>query len=388
MRRAQSRADLSRAFPRDFISVPDPSKSRPFARLIGHARAGRGKATNSRLFGVLLGLLSAPAIDTLSDVISNSKQKQGTAMADAVDHYFVGLTQQASAGGLARLRGHGATTIPASRVYPVGARFKAFVHPLVTLLSDDERVRDIVLRPVLGRYGSSQELSVGLEVKAAVGFDAAALAAAVFSLADAAAQTDAFVGRVLPPGEWTDNARPGLTVMFREPRRIADTVELVRQIVEFPGEGWAIDGFTMIPSVHSRIGIVQGLRYIFLPEISIRWDVDLRDRLGSDEHEIDVILLDQATRIGRLCKELQQNPTISAAWLSWFDIMVAGIEDYREVIGVLKAEQGARIVDPKSMTRMVFSEILQLTSSGVLQKRLEQLGYAGTREARAGSVAA
>jgi hypothetical protein len=40
------------------------------------------------------------------------------------------------------------------------------------------------------------------------------------------------------------------------------------------------------------------------------------------------------------------------------------------------------------MTRMVFSEILQLTSSGVLQKRLEQLGYAGTREARAGSVAA
>ena len=299
-------------------------------------------------------------------------------MADGVDHYFVGLTQQASAGGLARLRGHGTPTIPASRVYPVGDRFRTFVHPLVTLLNDDAHVREIVLRPVLGRYGASQELSVGLEVKAAAGFDAAALAARVFSLATAASQTDAFVGRVLPPGEWTDNARPGLTVMFSEPRRIADTVELVRQIVEFPGEGWAIDGFTMIPSAHSRIGIVQGLRYIFLPEISIRWDLGLRQRLGADEHEIDVILLDQATRIGRLCKELQQDPTISAAWLSWFDIMVAGIEDYREVIGVLAAERGARIADPKSMTRMAFSEILQLTSSGVLRKRLEYLGVASS----------
>jgi hypothetical protein len=307
-------------------------------------------------------------------------------MADAVDHYFVGLTQQASAGGLARLRGHGATTLPASRVYPVGVRFREFVHPLVTFLNDDEHVREIVLRPVLGRYGTSQELSVGLEVKAAAGFDAAALAARVFSLANAAAQTDAFVGRVLPPGEWTDNARPGLTVMFREPTRIADTVDLVRRIVGFPGEGWAIDGFTMIPSAHSRIGIVQGLRYIFLPEISIRWDLDLRERLGADEHEIDVILLDQATRIGRLCKALQQNPTIAAAWLSWFDIMVAGIEDYREVIDILAAEQGARVADPKSMTRMAFSEILQLTSSGVLQARLASLGFVGTREECPGSL--
>jgi hypothetical protein len=302
------------------------------------------------------------------------------AMADAVDHYFVGLTQQVSAGGLARLRGHGASTIPASLVYPVGARFRNFVEPLVTLLRSDERVREVVLRPVLGRYGSSQELSVGLEVKAETGFDAARLAASVFSLAIGAAQTDAFVGRVLPPGEWTDNARPGLTVMFKAPQRIADTIELVRQIVDFPGEGWAIDGFTMIPSADSRIGIVQGLRYIFLPEISVRWDTGLRERLCANENEIDVILLDQATRIGRLCKLLVQNETIEAAWLSWFDIMVAGIEDYREVIDTLQAEQGARAADPKSMTRKAFSEILELTSASVLQQRLRFLGHEGARQ--------
>jgi len=175
-------------------------------------------------------------------------------------------------------------------------------------------------------------------------------------------------------------ARPGLTVMFKVPTRIADTVELVRQIVGFPGEGWAIDGFTMIPSADSRIGIVQGLRYIFLPEISVRWDAGLRERLGANESEIDVILLDQATRIGRLCKLLVQDETIEAAWLSWFDIMVAGIEDYREVIATLMAEQGARTADPKSMTRMAFSEILELTSASVLQKRLAFLGHGGARQ--------
>jgi hypothetical protein len=296
-------------------------------------------------------------------------------MSSALDHFFVGLTQQAAMGGLARLRGHGVQTLPASHVYPVGARFHAFVQPLLSLLASDAHVHETILRPVLGRYGASQELSVGLEVKAAAGFDAGALAASVFSLACEAAQTDAFVARVLAPDEWTDNARPGLTVIFETPMRIADTADLVRRIVEFPGEGWAIDGFTTIPSAHGRIGLVQGLRYIFLPEISIRWDLRLRDRLGALDDEIDVILLDQATRIGRLCKVLQQDSAIAGAWLSWFDIMVAGIEDYREVIGILMANRGARAADPLSMSRRAFSEILELTSSGVLQKRLDHLGF-------------
>lgn len=58
-------------------------------------------------------------------------------MAEAVDHHFVSLMQQASAGGLSRLRGHGAPTIPAWRVYPAGARFNAFVEQPVSLVNDD-----------------------------------------------------------------------------------------------------------------------------------------------------------------------------------------------------------------------------------------------------------
>ncbi len=309
-------------------------------------------------------------------------------MVDQTDHYFVGLTQQSCVGGLARLRGHGVPTLPASRVYPVGARFDEFVQPLLRLLNGDDHVREIILRPVLGRYGVSQELSVGLEVKAAEGFNAAALAAGVFKLAQAASQTDAFVGRVLSPGEWTDNARPGLTVLFKEPRRIGGTADVVRQIVEFPGDGWPIDGFTTIPSVERRIGVVQGLRYLFLPEISVRWDRPLRERLSANDEAIDVILLDQATRIGRMCKVLLQDPSIEAAWLTWFDVMVVGIEDYHEVIAVLTAEQGARAADPGSMARKAFSSILRLTSLGVFQKRLTHIGFERAQRERAASTPA
>ena len=304
---------------------------------------------------------------------------QETSSVDEADHYFVGLTQQSNAGGLARIRGYGAATLPASRVYPIGTRFREFVQPIMRLLSEDQTVQQVTMRPVLGRYGVSQELSVGLEVRAAAGFNAAALAASVFHQADAAAQTDAFVGRVLPPDEWTDNARPGLTVLFKEPRRIATTADLVRRIIEFPGDGWAIDGFTTIPAVDSRIGIIQGLRYIFLPEISIRWDVALRERLRADDEEIEVILLDQATRIGRLCKHLQEDDTVALARLNWFDVIVAGIEDYQDVIAQLALERGARAANPASMTRKAFSEILHLTCSSVLQKRL---GYIALGEAK------
>jgi len=292
---------------------------------------------------------------------------------DHTDHYFIGLTQQIAAGGLARLAGHGGATLPASHVYPMGTRFREFVQPIVRQLRADEHVQDITLRPVLGRYGISQELSVGLEVQAAGGFNAGALARSVFSQALAARQTDAFVGRSLASDEWTDNARPGLTVTFKEPRRIALINSVLHRITGFPGEGWPIDGFTTIPAHDGRIGTVQGLRYIFLPEISIRWDHALRARLNRDEDEIDIILLDQAAKIGRLCKALRDDDSIAEARLNWFDVIVAGIEDYQGAIDELALERDVRTASACSMARKPFSEILALTNAGVLHKRLATL---------------
>ncbi len=288
----------------------------------------------------------------------------------ATDLYFVGLTPQNSAGGLARIRGHDAATLPARSVYPVGPRMSGFVEPILRQLRADTEVREVLMRPVLGHYGISRELSVGLEVCAGAGFDAAALAASVFGQALVARQTDAFIGRVLPPDEWTDNARPGLTVLFKTPIRMATLTPLLRQIFEFPGDGWPIDGFTTIPAADGCFGTLMGLRYLFLPEISIRWDRSLREKLRGSDEAVEILLLDQAMRIGRLCLALQQNPTIATAHLNWFDVIVAGIEDYANVIERLARGPLSDTDRAGAMTRKAFSEMLGLTSGEVLRARI------------------
>lgn len=294
---------------------------------------------------------------------------------EMLDTYFIGMTEQSSAGGLARLTSVRGNPLPARCVYPTGPRFYSFVDPILRLLEQDRHVERMSAGPALGRYGTSQELSVGLDVQAGSGFHAAALAATVFRQARKAKQDDAFVARVLPADEWTDNARPGLTVMFREAWRISSLSPLQRRIMSFPGDGWAIDGFTTIPAEHGRVGMVKGLRYIFLPEISIRWDLELRARLSADIEEMEIILLDQAAKIGRMCRMLRDDPTVAEARLNWLDVIVAGIEDFDAVIESLDAEETVRSADPTSMARKPFSEILSLSNTGVLQQRLDMLRF-------------
>ncbi|CCB66692.1 hypothetical protein [Hyphomicrobium sp. MC1] len=288
----------------------------------------------------------------------------------AQDTYFVGVSPQRAAGGLARLVARDGHVLPASRVYPNRADFTKFVHPIVEVLKCDAHVDAVALGLVLGRYGISQELSVGLELQAGGGFNAAALVTSVFRQARWAGQTDAFVARALPADEWTDNARPSLTIRFCEPQRIAALGPLRDRVTQFPGDGWPIDGFTTIPVGSETIGMVQGLRYIFLPEISIRWDMALRARLAEDPEEIDIILLDQAGKIGRMCRELSTMPMVADARLQWFDVIVGGNEDYDITIATLAREITARSAVETSMTRKPFSEILNLCSVGVLRQRL------------------
>jgi hypothetical protein len=289
---------------------------------------------------------------------------------DVADTYFVGLTQQSSAGGLARLVAGAAEVLPASRVYPGRRSFLEFVQPIERRLETDPHVERIAIQPVLGRYGTSQELSVGLEISASAGFNAAAFAESVFRQARNAKQLDAFVGRVLLPAEWTDNARPGLTVLFKEPLRIGQLGRLCNDIINFPGDGWPIDGFTTIPVEGEMVAVVKGLRYIFLPEISIRWDLALRERLSANPDEMDIILIDQATKIGRLCRSLVQSPYIEKAYLNWFDVIVGGLENYDALIASLSGEMAVLTLKETSMTRKPFSEILQLNNTSVLQERL------------------
>ncbi|MEI6558436.1 MAG: hypothetical protein WCO00_08490 [Rhodospirillaceae bacterium] len=284
------------------------------------------------------------------------------------DVYFVGITRQTETGGLGRLRTP--VVVPAWQVYPTRRQLADFAAPLLAILAEDDQVVEITSGAVLGRYGVSQELSVGLEIVAGPHFAVEQVAATVFRLARDAVQQDAFIARVLPPDEWADNTRPGLTLTFRTPQRIGALQRLRDRINGFAGDGWPIDGFTTIPATGESVGLVSGLRYIFLPEISIRWDLALRRQLTGTEDAMDIILLDQSAKIGRLTRALEDEPMIERAWLNWFDVIVGGLEDYDDLIARLQAAEPAS-GDETSMSRKQFSELLGLTNQSVLTQRLK-----------------
>jgi len=294
------------------------------------------------------------------------------------DIYFVGITRQTEVGGLSRL--NGSVVKPAWSVYPTRRQLAEFSAPLLAALADDDHVVEIASGAVLGRYGGSQELSVGLEIVAGPHFAVERVAATVFRLARDAYQQDAFVARVLPADEWADNTRPGFTVTFKAPQRIGGLQRLREEIYRFRGEGWPIDGYTSIPAGGDSVGLVCGLRYIFLPEISIRWDHDLRRQLTSADDAMDIILLDQSAKIGRLCRALEADPVVERAWLNWFDVIVGGLEDYDDLIARLLAAEPVS-GDETSMSRKQFSELLGLTNQGVLDQRLRAFAAAAVPQA-------
>lgn len=313
--------------------------------------------------------------------MNNDQRPLPLTPAEEAHHYFVGLSPQTDIGGLARIRGYGVKTLPASAVYPRSSEFHHFMHPIISHLNTDPSVREITLRSVLGRYGTSQELSVGLEVRASTGFDVASFAAATFRQAQVARQTDAFVCRRLKPGEWTDNARPGLTLLFNQPRRINEIQGVVHTIMDFPGEGWPIDGFTTIPGPVQSLGSILGIRYVFFPEISLRWDIDLRLKLLRDVEEVDVVLIDQSNKIGRLTRELRANKSIAEARLDWFDVIVAGMEDYAGIVTRLMRCSGIAVSSARTMARAPLSEMLELDSACVIGKRLSTIDLSRASDA-------
>lgn len=296
---------------------------------------------------------------------------QGSADPEAeTDRYFVGITCQVEAGGLARL--NRPLVKPAHAVYPKSGMVLELGRDIIAALPRPQDILATTFGTALGRYGRSHELSLWLELTVAPDFAAAALAAAVFRMAQKLQQVDAFAARVLHPEEWADNTRPGLTIRFSEPQRIASLRPLIHHVSSFEGDGWPIDGFTTITSPDRPVGWVSGLRYVFLPEITVRWDAGLRHMLAADEHAMEIVLLDQATKIGRICKEIRNLPVVESAQLNWFDVIVGGRESYTALIERLEY-MGEDTSDAGLLSRRRFSELLHLNSGEVLRERVALL---------------
>ena len=189
-------------------------------------------------------------------------------------------------------------------------------------------MRDFHAASALGKYGTSQEIALSVDLAGLRGFDPSALVRCVFSLATEHRQIDAFVGRLLEGEEWADNARPTLVLTLKTPRRLTQLNPLLQQISQFDYPGLPIDGFTTIPAAELGIGWAAGLRYVFSPEISMRWNPEMRRLALREPARIEELLIDQAMKIGKLCQHLHRLPQVALAALRWCDVVVGGIEDY------------------------------------------------------------
>lgn len=243
-----------------------------------------------------------------------------------VRRYFIGFSPQRHTGGLARIAR--ADTRGAAASYPTRAVIELALDPLQRQFQGHPQVREFHAASALGKYGASQEIALSVDLAGLRRFDPAALAHCVFTLAAEHRQIDAFVARLLEGEEWTDNARPTLVLMLKEPQKLGQLAPLLQRITGFDYPGVPIDGFTTIPAAGCGIGWAAGLRYVFLPEISLRWNRPMRRLALTQPERIEELLIDQAMKIGKLCQHLHTLPEVALATLRWCDVVVGGIEDY------------------------------------------------------------
>ncbi|HTN65462.1 MAG TPA: hypothetical protein VL051_04675 [Burkholderiaceae bacterium] len=285
--------------------------------------------------------------------------------------YFIGFSPQRHTGGLARIGG--ADPRGARDSYPSRDVLELALAPLRRQFGDHPQVREFHAASALGKYGTSQEIALSVDLAGLRGFDPTALVRCVFSLAVEHRQIDAFVGRLLEGEEWTDNARPTLVLMLKTPQRLNQLSPLLEQINRFEYPGLPIDGFTTIPAAELGIGWAAGLRYVFLPEISMRWNPEMRRLALQEPARIEELLIDQAMKIGKLCQHLHGLPEIALAALRWCDVVVGGIEDY-----AVFRHASAPAPSPHDTEFPLLSTRYALSTERAMQRRARLLAIAET----------
>jgi len=291
-----------------------------------------------------------------------------------VRRYFIGFSPQRHTGGLARL--DGADIRAAAASYPSRALIDLALAPLQRQFRQHPQVAEFHAASALGKYGASQEIALSVDLAAGPGFDPAALAHCVFTLAAEHRQIDAFVARLLEGEEWTDNARPTLVLLLKTPQRLAQLGPLLQHITGFDYAGVPIDGFTTIPAAGHGIGWAAGLRYVFLPEISLRWNRPMRRLALAEPERIEELLIDQAMKIGKLCQHLHTLPEVALATLRWCDVVVGGQEDYAALRQVTPA--------PPAQEFALLSARYGLSTQQALQRRARLLEAADTDASASG----
>jgi hypothetical protein len=212
---------------------------------------------------------------------------------------------------------------------------------VLSILVGDDSVVAARVMPTSGLYGGTVEASFDTEWTATKGqHDPSMVMAEIARIAEENNQYDIFVSKVLGPKDDSANARPGVEIYFKSQRDLATAMPILEK---FTSRGQ--DGFTM--AVDPRVtpkGVTGesfiGVRLQYVPEISMRWDEDLRDELlapGGIERAIQ----EKRELLNDIAAEVRGMDGVAFAAMQNYDTVVVGKENYREYIDRI-AEGGDR----------------------------------------------
>lgn len=214
---------------------------------------------------------------------------------------------------------------PGSNTVPTTQAMLDAMAPVADILRKSPDVVSFTATPTLGLYGSQFERSFALSGTVKSSFDLGNMTAEVFALADQNMQADAFVSVAVPPDRVDNalNARPGLTVRFKKPMAAFELLPIIKQLQEN-----GIDGFTVLPDSTDK-GLARGLSAQAVPEMTLRWDADLRQKITRDPGALEVWMADREAALARSSEFLvKHHANISTADLAHFDTFVSGKGTY------------------------------------------------------------
>lgn len=207
---------------------------------------------------------------------------------------------------------------------PDGANVSVAQARVLAMMSGDDSVLAARVLPTNGLYAGTIEQSFDAEwVVDKATHDPSLIMAEIAKIASENSQYDMFVSRVLAVNEDSPNARPGVEVYFKNKQSLEKAMPVLQKFVQ-NGQ----DGFTMVvdPRVTEKDAFI-GVRLQYVPEISMRDDVSLRDRLQLDG-EIEKELKSKKEALEAIVADVSLMDGVAHATVVKYDTVVIGKENY------------------------------------------------------------
>jgi hypothetical protein len=198
---------------------------------------------------------------------------------------------------------------------------------ITSVLKSDPTVIAVRAMPTKGLYGGTVEEALDTEwVVEKDKFDPTQVVSALANQALVNEQYDLFVSKVLAPNEVSNNARPGVEIYFKDEKALNDVKPILDK---FTSKGQ--DGFTLVVDPRAKEGQYIGVRLQYVPEISMRWDEDLRRDLANPAY-LSKVLKEKFDALDDIVAEISGMDGVAQASPMYYDTLVIGKENYNDYI--------------------------------------------------------